>query len=141
VRVRRVVRRDDGEVISCDDRYFASSHAPDALTPEQWLLVVRNHWRVKSGAHGVLDRFYEEDEHPWLYATDGQLAVQLLRRIVLNTMALHRDVSRRGERKANIPWRALIHTAHVALVGATEETVDGLRWPLVPARRARGSPG
>jgi len=95
---------------------------------------------VENGVHGVLDRFYEEDDRPWIHATAGQLAVQLLRRVIVNIMALHRDVSRRGERMANIPWRELIHTAHVALVGATEEIVDGLRWPLVPALRARGRP-
>lgn len=140
VRVRREVRHDDGNVLSCDDRYFLSSLTSDALTPALWLKVVRAHWRVENDVHGGLDRFYEEDDRPWLYATPGQLAVALLRRVVLNMIALHRNVSRRGERKGNVPWRELIHTAHVVLVGATEQHLIGLRWPKFVPYRARGQP-
>jgi len=141
IRVRREVCRDDGHVLSCTDRYFASSLGVSKMTASQWLRAVRVHWRVENDVHGVLDRFYKEDDHPWLYATNGQLAVALLRRVVLNMMTLYRNVSRRGEHKGNIPWRELIHTTYVILVGATEAHLAGLRWPKLQPCRARGQPG
>lgn len=140
LRVRREVRRDDGRIVLCDDRYFLTSLKPEALTPAQWLRVVRNHWRVENDVHGVLDRFYAEDDKPWLHATPGQLAGTLLRRVVLNLMSLHRNVSRRGESKRAVPWRELIGTALVMLVSADDAHIQGLRWPEFQPARARGRP-
>ena len=140
VPVRREVIRDD-RVESCLDRYFVSSLKPNALTPEQWLKVVRAHWRAENDARGVLDCHDQEDAHSWLYATSGQLVVALLRRIVLNLMALHRNVSRRGETKRAVPWKDLAATIVAVLLGATEADLAGLRWPSFPAQRARGSTG
>jgi len=140
VRVRREVVRDDGTG-TCDDRYFLSSLELGELTPEQWLKVVRAHWRVENDVHGVLDCTFKEDAHPWLYATPGQLAVALLRRVALNMMALHRNVSRRGETKRGIPWKDLIATALAVLMGATDDDLAGLRWPAFLPVRARGRPG
>ena len=140
IRVRREVRRDDGTVLSCADRYFVSSLVMSKMTASQWLRAVRVHWRVENDVHGILDRLYKEDDHPWLYATNGQLAVALLRRVMLNIMTLYRNVSRRGEHKGNIPWRELIHTVYVLLVAATEAHLAGLRWPKFGPCRARGQP-
>jgi hypothetical protein len=43
LRVQREVRRDDDTVLSCDERYFASSLEIDELTPEQWGRIIRRH--------------------------------------------------------------------------------------------------
>ena len=65
----------------------------------------------------------------------------LLQRIVLNLMALHRNVSRRGETKRAVPCGDLAATVVAVLLGATEADLAGLRWPSSPARRARGHTG
>src|SRR2546429_36085 len=36
----------DGQLVSCEPRYFLSSLAPEALSLAHWLLVVRRHWRA-----------------------------------------------------------------------------------------------
>ncbi len=140
VRVQREVVEDGGKV-SCEDRYFVSSLAPKDLTADQWLGIVRGHWRVENEVHGTLDRDYDEDDSPWLYATHGQLVVKLLRRVGLNLMHLHRDVSRRGETKRGIPWKDLTMTALAVLIGGTEANLAGLRWPSFAHPLAHGRPG
>ncbi len=140
VRVQREVVEDGGKV-SREDRYFVSSLAPKDLTAEQWLGIVRGHWRVENEVHGTLDRDYDEDDSPWLYATHGQLMVKLLRRVGLNLMHLHRNVSRRGETQRGIPWKDLTMTAMAVLIGGTESNLAGLRWPSFAHPLARGRPG
>ena len=75
---------------------------------------------------------------PWLYTTHGQLIVALLRRVALNLTALHRNVSRRGEKKRDVPWKDLHATALAVLLGATEADLMGLRRRSFPAQRTRG---
>jgi hypothetical protein len=138
IRVCREVRRDDGSVLSRDDRFFATSLTTNRLTAAQWLCVVRGHWRVEIDCHGTWDRILREDDHPWLTGARGMLAVILLRRVVGNLLALFRNVTRRGERKALVPWAEIIDWLRVALVAATDEHTRGLRW--APPRAGRAPP-
>jgi len=62
-----------GEVLEQEDRYFGSSLPRGALTAEQWLLVVRNHWWVENGCHQVWDKILREDDKPWIQAGEGSL--------------------------------------------------------------------
>ncbi len=139
IRVCREVRRDDGTILSRDDRFFVTSMTTNRLTAVQWLCVVRSHWRVENDCHGTWDRILREDDHPWLFDARGMLAVILLRRVVGNMLALFRNVTRRGERKALVPWAEIIDWLRVALVAATDEHLDGLRW--APPRAGRAPPG
>lgn len=127
LRVQREVRRDDGTVLSREDRYFVSSLPLDRLTPPQWLRVVRWHWRVENDCHGVFDRFLREDDRPWLYAAHGMLAVMLLRRVAYNLLVLYRNVTRRGERKRDIPWAELLARMRLMLTAAAADALEGLR--------------
>ena len=129
LRVQREVRRDDGYVEQTGTRYFASSLDKDRLTPDQWLRVVRAHWRIENGTHGVADVAFEEDRRPWFYETTGQLIVTVLRRVMINLLALYRSVSRRGERKNAIPWRDLIEEIDTMLKAGSAAVLEGLRWP------------
>lgn len=141
IRVRHTTLKYIGPANLGEDRYFLSSLAADALSPAHWLRAVRNHWRVENDVHCTLDRSYKEDARPWIYATPGQLSVTILRRVVLNIMALFRNVSLRGERKGDVPWKTLISTLLAVLYGATEQHLRGLRWPEFPVARAPSRPG
>jgi hypothetical protein len=129
MRVQREVRR-DGAVVLCEDRFFATSLTANRLTGADWLGVVRAHWRVENECHGTWDREFAEDDHPWLYAGRGMLAVILLRRVVGNLLALFRAVTLRGERKGQVPWAELMSWLQVVLVAATDEHLHKLRWAL-----------
>ena len=126
LRVQRLVRRDDGTIKSCEDRYFVSSCETDTLSPEQWLRAVRWHWRVENDCHGVFDNFLREDERPWLHTAYGMLVIMLLRRVAYNLLVLYRNVVRRGERKGDIPWRELLSRMRWALVASTADVLEGL---------------
>ena len=129
LRVQREVRR-DGAVVLCEDRFFATSLTANRLTGADWRRVVRAHWRVENECHGTWDRAFSEDDHPWLYAGRGMLAVILLRRVVANLLALFREVTLRGERKGSVPWAAMMSWLQVVLVAATDEHLDELRCAL-----------
>jgi hypothetical protein len=47
-------KRRDGEVIEREVRLYNSSLAHDALTPEQWLYLIRAHWGVENNNHHTL---------------------------------------------------------------------------------------
>ena len=123
---------------------MTGSSAPGAttnrLTSDMWNLVVRNHWRVENECHGTWDCVLREDDHPWLYDARGMLAVILLRRVVGNLLVLYRNVTCRGEQKGVRPWAEIISWLQVALVAATEEHLDGLRW-AAPPMAGRAPPG
>jgi hypothetical protein len=108
IRVRKQTTVD--EVVTEDsDRYWLSSLTPDALSPEQWLLMVRNHWAVENETHNTLDVPLCEDTKPWVTAdTNGFLAVLLLRRIAYNLLAFFRRVTLRSEENRLCPWKALL---------------------------------
>ena len=138
VRVQAEVRRDD-VVVSVDDRYFASNLNQGFFSAEQWLRVIRGHWRVENECHGIYDRIFREDERPWLHDAHGMLVIELIRRLVVNALDLYRRVSRRDRRKPS-PWNDLISWLHVALVAATPAQVNGLRWSSTSPPNHRGPP-
>jgi hypothetical protein len=117
----------EGKMLSTEDRYFISSRLHGLLTPEQWLELVRRHWRVEV-CHNVLDVAFEEDERPWITHDDkGMLMVLLLRRLAYNVLALFRSVTLRSEDYRLTPWKTLARWVAKALEQATEEQLQGLR--------------
>jgi hypothetical protein len=117
-----------------EDRYYVSSLAADVLSPEQWLLLVRNHWAVENNCHWTFDAIFREDEHPWIEADPrGALVVMLLRRVAYNLLALFRAVTLRSEEKRQTPWRTVLRWVFATLMGTTEEHLTGLRRRSPPA--------
>ena len=41
--------------------YYVSSHDPAALSPQQFLSKIRNHWSIENKNHYPRDRFFDED--------------------------------------------------------------------------------
>jgi hypothetical protein len=127
------VKTRDGEVIERDARLFVSSLAATALTPRQWLLLVRSHWGVES-THHTLDTAFAEDDRPWIEADPrGMLAVLLLRRLAYTLLALYRAVTLRSDRARETPWSTLLQSVRDALVAANEAQLAGLRQRDLPA--------
>ena len=88
LRVDREVRSDDGAVLSCDSRYFATSLDPESVTASQLQSYVRDHWQVENCLHFIKDRWWDEDRHytkrPGLadcFATLTNAALSILRLI------------------------------------------------------------
>jgi hypothetical protein len=124
----------DGEVIARDDRMYVTSLDPSALTPKQWLVLVRRHWGVENQCHHTLDTAFAEDTRPWIEADpQGMLAVLLLRRIALTLLALYRAVTLRSKKRRATPWKRLLQSVRDALVAATEAQLAGLRLRGLPA--------
>ncbi len=63
VRVDRQLITDDGQVVLNDKRYFITSLDPDAVTAQDILRHVRNHWRIENCLHFTKDRWWDEDRH------------------------------------------------------------------------------
>jgi len=132
VRVHSVKRDRDGKLIPQEahqqDRYYLCSLPRGRLNSEQWLYLVRQHWGVENGTHNLLDKFLEEDKHPFIEADpQGMLNVMLLRRMALNALALFRGVTQRDEVKRLTPWRDVIRWVYNTLIAATDRHLEGLR--------------
>jgi hypothetical protein len=111
-----------------EDRLFVSSLAVFALTPQQWLLLVRSHWRVENDCHQTWDVAFDEDARPWVRSHPrAMLNLKLLRRIAYNMMALFRSVTQRSDEKRAAPWKDLMRWLYNALIASHIETLDGLR--------------
>lgn len=117
-----------GQRRSYENRYYVSSLARDELTSAQWLLVVRRHWGVENETHHTLDTAFAEDDHPWIEANEsGMLAVLMLRRVAYSMLAIFRGVTLRSEESRATPWKTLLRWFSNAWIGATAETLAGLR--------------
>lgn len=117
-----------GKWLDSVTRYFLSSMETAALTPAQWLLVIRRHWAVENNLHGTLDVAFEEDDFPFMPSSpQGSLNVMLLRRIAYNSLALFRSRTCRSEERRRTPWAELFDDLYVALVSATVGDLAGLR--------------
>lgn len=127
----------DGVVTAREVRTYLCSLAADALTPAQWLRVVRRHWGVENDCHKTFDVAFGEDDHPWIeMAPQGTLVVLLLRRLAYNLLALFRSVTQRSDERRAIPWRDLMSWVHWTLLVASDVHVVGLRARQVVAASA-----
>lgn len=130
VRVQSEKRR-GCEVVEKHDRFFISNLPHKRFTAAQWLQVIRGHWRVENECHGVWDRFFREDDHPWLKVAHGQLIIDVLRRVAFNILDIYRRISRRPRPKREehgMRWCELFSWMRLALTAATHADASGLRW-------------
>lgn len=136
VEVTSVTTTDD-VVTAREVRTYLCSLAADALTPAQWLRVVRRHWGVENDCHKTFDVAFGEDAHPWIeMAPRGTLVVLLLRRLAYNLLALFRSVTQRSDERRAMPWRELMSWVQWTLLAASEVHVVGLRARQVVAASA-----
>ncbi len=133
------VKRDNetNAVLTTEERYFISSLPLEALTRQQWLQLVRNHWWVENGCHQIWDKIFREDERPWINSGEGScqgtVVVMLLRRLGFNLLALFRSVTQRSEERRQTPWKDLMRWVYNTLILATEEHLAGLRLTTAPS--------
>ena len=114
-------------VLTTEDRYFISDLPHTRLTKDEWLKLVRMHWRVET-FHGVIDVAFEEDDRPWItHNAQGMLVTLLLRRLAYNLLSLFRAFTQRSDEKRQTPWKTIFRWLSKALEQATEEHLAGLR--------------
>ena len=132
VRVHTETRDAAGKVIKCEARYFISSLPLRRLSPSQWLLLIRRHWRVET-AHQILDTAFAEDHHPWVVACPrATVVVGILRRIAYTLLSLFRSVTQRSAEARAVAWQQLFRHVSNTLVAATAEQLHGLRRHRLP---------
>jgi hypothetical protein len=129
LRVRREQFDAQDQLVSCHDRYYLSSLPWEALTPQQWLEVVRRYWAtIENGAHHTLDTAFDEDRHPWIRTHDrGTLNILILRRLAFNLVLLFRGVTQRSEERRATAWKTLLRWFATAVMVVSLEQVAGLR--------------
>jgi hypothetical protein len=132
VRVHTETRDSTGKVIKCEERYFISSLPLRRLSPSQWLLLIRRHWRVET-AHQILDTAFAEDAHPWVVSCPrATVVVSILRRIAYTLLSLFRSVTQRSAEARAVAWKQLFRHVTHTLVSATAEQLQGLRRHRLP---------
>ncbi|HBT76696.1 MAG TPA: hypothetical protein DEB39_07175 [Planctomycetaceae bacterium] len=62
LRLDKEVRR-EGELLSCETRYFVSSLDPDAVPASTFQDLILRHWEVENCLHWQKDRYFEEGKH------------------------------------------------------------------------------
>jgi hypothetical protein len=128
LRIRYEKHDREGKLLEAEDRYYISSLPREALTDDQWLLLVRRHWGVENNCHNTWDTVFEEDKHPWIEADpQGMVVVMLLRRLAYNILALYRGVTQRSDERRQTPWKDLVRWFYNALIAATAADVAALR--------------
>ncbi|HEY3448453.1 MAG TPA: transposase family protein, partial [Myxococcales bacterium] len=126
LRVESVLTK-DGVAAKREARLFVSSLTEKALTPDQWLRLVRGHWGVEVN-HNALDTAFAEDRRPWIAADgNGMLVALVLRRIAYTMLTLFRSVSLRGEQRGEIAWASLMRWVWQVAVAATDAHLAAIR--------------
>ena len=117
--VRQSSRDKDGQ-ITIEDRFFLTNLRPGRLTPQQVLLVVRNHWGIENDCFWSLDAQFGEDDHPWVTTGCALAVLGLLRLMAYNLLQWarkrHLRLLLRSGRLADPPsWKSLFRWCQQAL--------------------------
>ncbi len=111
-----------------ETRIYISSLGTNALTPKQWLALIRAHWSVENNCHHTFDTAFKEDDKPWIHSNGrGALNVLILRRIAYTMLALFRGVTLRSEENRKKPWKMLMEWLRMSMYKATEKDIANLR--------------
>lgn len=117
-----------GELVHQGTRYFICCLPQDALSPKQWLQLIRCYWAVENEAHNSLDTAFAEDRRPWVTANpQGMVAILLLRRLAYNILALFRGGTLRSEENRKLSYHHLFRWIRNLLEAATDQDINGLR--------------
>jgi len=118
---------EDGKLTKTDTRLSVCSMDAAELVPGAWLKLHVLRWGVET-AHSVLDTAFAEDTRPWIRKNaQGNLAVQLLRRVAYTLMTLYKHVTIRNEDESAQPWRKHMEWVKDMLKWADPEDVADLR--------------
>jgi hypothetical protein len=118
---------ENGELISTYTRFSVTSLEADELEPGPWLQLHVLRWGPET-AHSILDTAFEEDDRPWIRKNaQGNLAVQLLRRVAFTLMTLYKNVTIRNEDESREPWRKQMEWVKDMLKWSNPEEVANLR--------------
>lgn len=118
---------EDGQLTGTKTRYAVSSMPSTELSADQWLRLHVLRWGVET-CHQILDTAFEEDDRPWITkSAQGNLAVQILRRVAYTLMALYKHVTLRSEADSEAPWRKFMEWVKDAVRWANPEDLEGLR--------------
>ncbi|MSQ84983.1 MAG: hypothetical protein EXR77_19270 [Myxococcales bacterium] len=90
------------------------------------LEMIRRRRSVENHNPNTLETAFMEDLRPWLWRPQGMLVMNLLRRMVHNTLAIFRSVTTRAEPKRAIAWPELLQRTNAALIRTTQAMVEGL---------------
>ena len=80
-----------GDVLSCESRYFISSLDPEQVTPSELLAWIRGHWEIENCLHFVKDRWWDEDRHHLRRPGLGERFVAILNAAMGVLRLLHGD--------------------------------------------------
>ncbi len=118
---------EDGKLSKTETRFSVCSLEAAELEPAAWLKLHVVWWGVAT-AHGILDTAFAEDDRPWIRkSAQGNLAVQLLRRVAYTLMTLYKHVTIRNEDESAEPWAQHMEWVKDMLKWARPEDVAGLR--------------
>jgi len=125
--VRRTLCADDAHKPVQDEvRFYASSVPWKRLAHEEWLRVIRSHWRVENNLHWTTDMILKEGKRPWIRDPHGMLVMNTLRRIAYNIISRQRARTPCAEHGL-IPWKDLLELFYDALRLARHEHVVSRR--------------
>lgn len=125
--IRRTLCADDSSEPDQDEyRFYASSIPWSRLCHEEWLVVVRAHWRIENNLHWTLDKILREGKRPWIRDPHGMLVMNILRRIAYNVLARQRARTLCSD-DTMIPWADLIEMLYDALRLARLEDIVSRR--------------
>lgn len=94
--------RGPGQNFEVEDRFFISSLPYNYLTPQQIVLLVRNHWAVEV-TFNSLDLQWREDAAPWCTQGSAIWALGVLRLMAYNTAQMLRR-RRLRKKKPDASW-------------------------------------
>ena len=136
---RRTEPGDDWKVTE-ERRFFVSNLLWNRLSPDQILLVVRNHWAVENDCFWALDMVWGEDRPAWCARGTAVISLGWLRILAYNIVqALRkRHLLKHHPRRGGTspwPWRSLFRL--IARSRAWDESVSrqplwANSWPATP---------
>jgi hypothetical protein len=117
--VQQITEYPDGHV-EVENRFFLSSLLWNYLTPQQILLVIRNHWSVENDTFNSLDLQWREDSGPWCTQGSAVWGLGILRLMAYNTAQILRrrrlrNKSADGTWTTPLSWRSLFKIIESAL--------------------------
>lgn len=125
--VHRTLTADGAEEPEQDEkRFYATSIPWSRLDHEEWLDVIRSHWRVENNLHWTLDMVFKEGKRPWIRDPHGMLVMNLLRRIAYNIVSKQRARTICPD-DTLAPWSDLVDKFHDALRLARLEDIVSRR--------------
>lgn len=113
---QRTTVLDGEEVVSQEDRFFATSFPVSIVSASQALAAIRAHWGIENDSHWTMDAILDEDTHTWVARGHGREVLTWLRILAYNLLRLFRCRSLRPQLGRRWPWRAVVEEVHTLLL-------------------------